>query len=110
MYLNAGEYLNRFEITFSTSQSLDLDNPSNIDIPIEVYFLNKNKNLIIDNPGSKYIKSIEMFNLLGQFMYKFEPESNKNHLEYNVSQISMGVYIFEIKTEFGKITKKVLIK
>ena len=110
VYLEAGEYLNRFEVTFSNSQTLGTEDPSIIDTPIHVYFLNEKKNIVIDNPGSKYIESIEMFNFLGQFMFKFEPETNKNHLEYNVSQIRTGVYIFKIKTEFGKISKKVIIK
>ncbi|MDO5971711.1 LamG-like jellyroll fold domain-containing protein [Flavivirga aquimarina] len=108
-YLTAGEYLNRFEITFSKAQkTLDVNDIN--DSPIEVYFSNEKNSIIINNPVSKLIKSVEMFNILGQSLFKFQTNSNEKHLEYNASQIKTGNYILRIKTEYGVISKKILIK
>ncbi|GAA4901396.1 hypothetical protein GCM10023311_28870 [Flaviramulus aquimarinus] len=107
-YLEAGHYLDRFEITFSKSQTLtvkDIDN-----LQIEVYFSNEKNSIVINNPNSEMIESVEMFNILGQSLFKFEINANDKHLKYNASQIKAGNYIIKIETEYGIVSKKVLIK
>ncbi len=108
-YLAAGEYLNRFEITFSkTQKTLGIDDV-NINL-IEAYFSNEENSIVINNPASKRIESVEMLNILGQSLFKFQTHTNENYLTYNASQIKTGNYILKIKTEYGTISKKVLIK
>ena len=107
--LSAGEYLNRFEITFSINQTLNTPQ-ENEDRAIEAYYSNEKRSIIIENPVSKQIKSIEIINILGQSMFKFEPNSNKNYLEYGAKNFHTGAYILKIETEFGKVSKTVLIK
>ncbi|GAA4977430.1 LamG-like jellyroll fold domain-containing protein [Algibacter aquimarinus] len=107
VYLSAGQYPNRFEITFS--QDITLSTAENKNKQIEIYFSNEKNKIIIDNPASRLVESVEMFNILGQTLFKFQTNTNKNHIEYNSSQIKAGNYILKIKTEFGMISKKVLI-
>lgn len=107
-YLAAGEYLNRFEITFSNAQVLGTEERENKQI--EVYFSNEKNSVVINNPTSKWIKSVEMFNIIGQALFKFQTNTNNNYVEYNANQIKAGNYILKIETEFGTISKKVLIK
>ncbi|AUP78021.1 LamG-like jellyroll fold domain-containing protein [Flavivirga eckloniae] len=109
IFLTAGEYLNRFEIAFSNAQTLDVNDVGN-DNPIDVYFSNEENSIIINNPASKLIKTVEMFNILGQSLFKFQTNTNKKHLSYNASQIKTGSYIVKIQTEYGTLSKKVLIK
>jgi hypothetical protein len=109
IHLSAGEYLNRFEITFSNNQTLD-SQETNEYAPILVYYSNEQKSIVLENPVSKYIKSIEIFNIIGQSMIKFKPNTNKNYLNYNAKNFKTGAYVIKIETEYGKVSKKVLIK
>ncbi|MFI1770437.1 LamG-like jellyroll fold domain-containing protein [Thalassobellus citreus] len=108
IYLSAGEYLNRFEITFSKAQVLSSEKQSTN--KIEAFYSNEKKRIIIQNPNSNTLESIEMFNILGQSLFKFNTNTAKNYIEYKTNQIKTGAYIIEIKTEYGKLSKKVLIK
>lgn len=108
--LATGEYLNRFELTFSNaSQSLSNDDVTTTN-PIDVYFSNEEMNVVVHNPNSQYIKSVEMINILGQTLFKKDIDSNDDYLKYNASQMKTGTYVLKIETEFGKLSKKVLIK
>jgi putative surface-exposed virulence protein len=108
--LNAGEYLNRFELTFSKSQkTLDVDKAAENN-PIDVYFSNERKSIVISNSNSRLIKSVELLNILGQSLFKFDKESNQNNIEYKTNQIQTGAYIVQITTEYGKFSKKILIQ
>ena len=105
--LAAGQYLNRFEITFSKNTTLDIEENENKQI--EIYFSNEKNSIVINNPASKLIEQVEMFNILGQALFKFQPNTNQNHIQYNANQIKPGNYILKIETEFGMISKKILI-
>ena len=108
IYLTAGDYQNRFEITFSSNQTLGTQ--ENFSKQIEVYFSNEKNSIIINNPASKKIKAIQMYNIVGQALFKFNSNTNNSRIEYQASQIETGNYILKIETEFGTISKKVLIK
>ncbi|WP_396600567.1 LamG-like jellyroll fold domain-containing protein [Algibacter sp. R77976] len=107
-YIEAGQYLNRFEITFSKNSTLDVEENENKQI--EVYFSNEKNSIVVNNPASKYIKTVEMFNILGQSLFKFQINTSKTSLTYSANQIKAGNYILKIETEFGMISKKVFIK
>ncbi|WP_298556255.1 LamG-like jellyroll fold domain-containing protein [uncultured Algibacter sp.] len=106
-YLEVGEYLNRFEITFSKNNTLDTQENENK--KIEVYFSNEKNDIVINNPASKQIEYVEMFNILGQTLFRFNSNTNQKRIKYNAKQIKTGNYILKIETEFGMISKKVLI-
>tara|TARA_R110002049_G_scaffold302258_1_gene494988 strand:- start:55824 stop:60713 length:4890 start_codon:yes stop_codon:yes gene_type:complete len=109
VFLAVGEYLNRFEITFSkSSQTLGTDEIRNNQI--EVLFSNEKKSIVINNPNSNLIESVEMFNILGQSLFKFKTNTTNNLIEYKATDIKTGHYIIKIQTEYGKVSKKVLIK
>lgn len=109
VFLNTGEYLNRFEITFSKSEETTLSTENTKENPINIYFSSDKKSIVIHNSKSKIIKSVELFNILGQSLFKFDTETKDDYLEYNASQIASGTYIIKITTEFGKFSKKILI-
>ncbi|MDP5157114.1 MAG: T9SS type A sorting domain-containing protein [Flaviramulus sp.] len=108
IYFPAGEYLNRFEITFTKNQTLISGNIENKEI--EVYFSNGKNKIIINNPSLKFIETVEMFNILGQSLFKFQTNTYDSKLEYNASQIKPGYYVLKIETQYGLISKKVLVK
>ena len=109
VYLNAGIYSNRFEITFQNSQSLlGIENAEENDL--QVYFSNEKQSIIIHNPALKTIKSIDIYNILGQSVFNFNKKTSENYLEYKTKHIKIGAYIVKMMTEEGTLSKKVIIK
>jgi hypothetical protein len=108
VYLDAGQYLDRFEITFSKAVALNTDDFENTSL--QVYFSNEKESIIIHNPEVKNIESTEIFNLLGQSIYRFDSISNENYMEYKTKYLSAGTYIIKLKTDSSIVSKKVLIK
>ncbi|MGC6430310.1 MAG: LamG-like jellyroll fold domain-containing protein [Jejuia sp.] len=105
----AGSYLNRFEITFAKSQTLstsDIIDSNNI----EIFYSNENETIVINNPTAKNIKVIEMFSILGQSLFSLDVNSNETNINYKATKIATGNYIIKIETEYGVISKKVLVQ
>jgi hypothetical protein len=108
VFLSVGEYLNRFEIAFSQAQTLGTNDIKNNQL--EVLYSNEKRSIVINNPNSTLIDHIEMFNVLGQAMFRFETNTSDSMIEYKAAQIPTGNYIIKIQTEYGKLSKKVLVK
>ncbi|APY09409.1 hypothetical protein BWZ20_14320 [Winogradskyella sp. J14-2] len=110
IFLNEGEYLNRFEITFATeAQLLGIDDEENNSL--DVLYANNKEKIVLINPNLIDVKSIELFNILGQSVHKFESISESGYSEYEVKNLSTGTYVIKLYTVSGSVsTKKVLVK
>jgi len=108
IYLPAGEYLDRFEITFSNQDALSIDEAklSNLD----VHYSNAIKSIVLINPTMQAIKNIEIINILGQTVHTIYNVSNVNYKEIEVKNLSSGAYIIKLNTENGTVSKKVLVE
>lgn len=108
-YSEEGYYANRFEIVFK-QQSETL---SQIDHELEgldVRYLLNSKKLIIANPNNKEVKSIELYNILGQAVYKNRMNETENSREFQLNNLSAGTYIVRLVTsENGILTKKITV-
>lgn len=125
-YLPSGEYLERFEIIFINESSPEesddsdgLDDSNELEDPINesdelngfnVHFSNASESIIIINPTLKHIKSVELFNILGQTVYSIKDIPSINYSEFKINNISSGTYIVKLHTETGTLTKKVLVE
>ncbi|WP_353779566.1 choice-of-anchor D domain-containing protein [Winogradskyella sp. 3972H.M.0a.05] len=107
-YLDAGEYNDRFEITFSNPDSLSIGE-SELNT-VDVYYVNDIESVVLRNPTGLDIKSIEMFNMLGQSIHTIENISGSGYSEYEVKNLSSGTYIIKLYTASGSVSKKVLVK
>jgi len=107
VFLNSGEYLNRFEITFSNAQSLSVDDITNKNL--YVYFSNEKESVIIHNPNSINIKSVEIYNILGQSVFNNLVTTKENYIEILSENIKSGAYIIKVNTDNLIFSKKVLI-
>lgn len=105
--LPAGEYLDRFEITFSNSVLSLEDNNINT---INTFFNNNNESIVLLNPELKNVKTIELFNILGQSIATFDEISPSANSEYKVKNLSAGTYIIKVYTDNGSFSKKVLVE
>ncbi|AUP78016.1 LamG-like jellyroll fold domain-containing protein [Flavivirga eckloniae] len=109
VYLTPGDYLERFEITFSKNNTL-LNIEAIEHDELQIYYSNEKKSLIVHNPILKQIKSIEIYNILGQLVYKLNIETNEKYIEHKTQDITTGTYIVKMKTDAETISKKVLVK
>ncbi len=108
IFLNAGEYLTRFEITFRDGNALSIDD--NETEGVDVLYSNDKEKVVLLNPNGLEIKSIEMFNILGQSVWTMNDISESGYSEYEVKNLSTGAYIIKLYTVSGSVSKKVLVK
>ncbi len=108
--LSPGLYTNRFEITFASNTASSLST-NDLDLSnLYVYFSNEKQSIIVHNPNSKNIQSVELFNILGQSILEVTTKDNSDYLEIKTNKITAGTYIIKLNTEDGVVSKKVLIK
>ncbi|NRA91453.1 MAG: T9SS type A sorting domain-containing protein, partial [Psychroserpens sp.] len=109
VYLDAGEYLDRFEITFTDADdTLGLDD--NDLYGIDVFYSNELESLVLLNPNFVEVHSIELFNVVGQSIHTIKDISEMDYSEYEVKHLSSGTYIVKMHTVSGSVSKKVLVK
>ncbi|MEO6346989.1 MAG: LamG-like jellyroll fold domain-containing protein, partial [Aquaticitalea sp.] len=106
--LPGGDYLDRYEIVFKDPTALGLSEKefSQLDIHYTIDL----ESLILLNPTLEKVKSIELFNILGQSVYSTKKIENATYSEYKVKNLKTGTYIVKMITEMGSISKKVLVK
>ena len=109
IYLTAGEHLDRFEMTFREADDT-LSIEDNELSSLEVYYSNETESLVLLNPNYKEVKSIELFNIIGQSIHTIKDISELDYSEYEVKDLSSGTYIVKINAVSGSVSKKVLVK
>ncbi|WP_299125797.1 LamG-like jellyroll fold domain-containing protein [uncultured Winogradskyella sp.] len=109
IFLNAGEYLDRFEITFSNmADSLGIDDE--IKDSIAILYSNDINKIVLINPNQIEVKSIALFNMLGQSVYTYNNIIQSDHSEYDVTDLSAGAYIIKLFTANNSVlTKKIVV-
>lgn len=107
-YLDAGTHLDRLEIVFSPGETLGVDD--NELSAIDVHYANASESIVLVNPTFKDVKSIEMFNILGQSIYKIDNVPTADYSEFKANTLSTGAYIIKVNTIHGTKSKKVLVE
>jgi hypothetical protein len=109
IFLNEGEYQDRFEITFGTNNLLGIDDQENK--TLDVVYSNDIEKIVLINPNLIEVTSIELFNIMGQLVKQLENISESGYSEYDVENLSTGTYIIKLYAASGSVsTKKVLVK
>ena len=113
-YLNtieAGEHLERFFITFSipaSSQQLILSNDKFDNESVFIRYLSNTKEISVSSNQSTVIKAIELYDMTGKLVFKSN-SINKNNYQEKYINPSKGVYIINVITANGVVSKSVLI-
>ena len=109
MTLPVGRFENRFSLRFST-EYLSIDD-AEINSGLSIFFNNSNDNITVTNikPGTT-VTSVSLINILGQSIHTWELNSNEAEILIPVKQVSLGVYIVEVKTTNTTFSQKVIIK
>lgn len=114
IFLNAGYYDTRFEIVFSErnlnqNQSLSTDDEILNEAQIDIRYANNIDKIVLINPHGLQVKTIQVFNILGQEIISIDKIESGNYTEYNVGTLSSGPYIIKLNTVSGSVSKKVLV-
>lgn len=109
--LPAGTYENRFSLRFVDTNSLAV---GDVDLQKGISVTNSQANSTINIKNQLMettIKSVMLFNMLGQQITSWDVESiDQASIELPTNTISTGAYIVKVNTENGSISKKILIK
>ncbi|QRM90656.1 T9SS type A sorting domain-containing protein [Lacinutrix sp. WUR7] len=102
--LPIGEYLDRYSIVFSPEETLSTNDQtvSNIDV-----FYAGNENIVVYNQNRTQIKSIKIFNVLGQEVLTRTSNLNANdkiEIPFNKSK---GIYFVKVEAINSELTKKI---
>ncbi|WP_179339543.1 LamG-like jellyroll fold domain-containing protein [Winogradskyella ludwigii] len=108
VFLNAGEYLDRFEITFSNHQE-ELGINDHLIQNVNVIYSNDIDKIVIVNPKFIELKSMTLFNLLGQSVYTNTSFPQSDYSEYNIENLSAGTYIIKLQTVTGAVAPRKII-
>jgi hypothetical protein len=109
--LPAGTYDTRFTLRFTDGTALGtVDHEENHGITVT--HAQSNNMINIKNILQEVtVKSVSLFNLLGQKVAEWKIENqNQANIELQVSDLSTGTYIVKVITDSGEITKKILVK
>ncbi|WP_084142371.1 LamG-like jellyroll fold domain-containing protein [Psychroserpens burtonensis] len=109
-FLAAGEYSNRFELTFSDATEDTLEVDELLLKTIDAFYNLETESVALYNPNFVDVKSIQLYNLIGQQITKIKHISELDYSEYEVKNLSTGTYILKINTLSGLLSKKVLVK
>ena len=56
------------------------------------------------------LKSVEVLNILGQSVLKFESNTHDTYITHKTKNMATGAYIIKLNTATGVISKKVLVQ
>ena len=97
--LPAGNYTNRFEITFRDA-ALSLSN--SIKENVIVVQNNTSQLLTVTNPNLMEIKAVTLFDITGKMLFNKTNLVSKNSYEFSTSSLSDAVYLVKIETNDGQ--------
>jgi len=106
--LPVGEYKDRFALTFKPQKALTVEEDVLAE-GIQVFMNNTISELQIKRNIKTEIKSINLYNNLGQSIRYWNNNFDKNNFSLPL-KASTGLYFVQINTTKGNITKKIIIK
>ena len=105
--LPAGDYSNRFEITFVEAATLSTDEFT--DNSFNVLQNNNTSELIVLNPKKLDIESIKLYDVSGKLIFDKIVKANNDRLSYSTKNLSDGVYLVQTTLSNSNITTKKVI-
>ncbi|MCH3885553.1 T9SS type A sorting domain-containing protein [Tenacibaculum aquimarinum] len=108
--LPIGTYTDRFFITFMERGAV-LDDADEIINETTIYYAENTKEIVIKTLESLEIEKVELYNLLGQKVMNWNNVSHEtNETRLKTNNLSTAVYLLNLKTDKGKVSKKLIIR
>ncbi len=107
--ISTGNYLDRFSIVFKAieNKTLAVNDENIVNEKIVVYY-DKNNSIKVKNSGTKEIKNITIFNLLGQKIVEVDKNSLTNAEVSVPIYFEERVYVVVVNTNLGRETFKIV--
>ncbi|WP_343328721.1 T9SS type A sorting domain-containing protein [Polaribacter staleyi] len=105
--LAKGTYTDRFVLAFSKTTTLSVDDTL-LENKVTAYVDNNAKEIIINNNSNLELKKVALFNLLGQKIVEWNNIKTESRLKIN--NLSKAIYIVNIATEKGMVSKKIILE
>lgn len=106
--LPAGIYEGRFVLGFQNPSALSIDD--NEEEQLDFYYATNRDKLVVLNPTGSSLNTIEVYNIAGQLVHNVKDLLKGSSTEYDLENLTRGVYIVRLNTDDGKlITKKIIV-
>ena len=74
-----------------------------------IYYASQRDKIVIMNPNSYIIESVEVFNILGQSVKEFAIDRQQSYYELPFYNMQAAAYIVHVKTDRGVQTQKFIV-
>lgn len=106
--LPAGIYEGRFVLGFQNPSALSIDD--NEEEQLDFYYATNRGKLVVLNPTGSSLNTIEVYNIAGQLVHNIKDLLDGSSAEYNLENLTGGVYLVRLNTDDGKVvTKKIIV-
>ena len=115
--LENGSYMATIEVNNNDPEMQIVEVDAMLDIVTGVNELGENNGILVfPNPAQDYVKvkanheitNVRIVNYVGQLVYENNAETEEVHI--NTSQYDAGVYVIQIETTAGMISKQIIVK
>ncbi|MDB2385548.1 discoidin domain-containing protein, partial [Polaribacter sp.] len=108
--LENGEYRNRFYITFANQNETLSTEGEVLNSSLNAFVDNGNNEIVINNADNLKLKKASLYNVLGQEIQSWNSFENTNEERLSINKLPTGFYIFNLETEKGRLSKKVVVE
>ncbi|TMM28583.1 T9SS type A sorting domain-containing protein [Polaribacter aestuariivivens] len=105
-----GVYTDRFYITFENKTALSTDEVNPLNNELTTFVDQSTNEIVIQNNKLLKIKKVALYNILGQKVREWKNIDNITENRLKTNKLSATVYILNVETENGKISKKIMIE
>jgi len=110
LVLEKGTYSNRFYVAFKEEEALSIGQVD-LEQSLIIYADHSKRELLVHANKEFNILSVIIYDLLGLKMFKSELKNSLNSSQkISIEALSPGVYVVQVRTNKGMISKKILIK
>lgn len=107
--LDPGEYESRFSLVFAPQEALVVDEDI-LSENVHIFMNNNSDELHIVNLIQAEFKSIHLYNSLGQLLDSWTDNLEDSKITLPINNKSTGIYIVQINSTKGMISKKIMIE
>jgi hypothetical protein len=107
--LDAGTYVDRFSLVFAPLNTLNVEEEI-LESGLLVFINNSTNEIQIKNTIAAEMLSVKLFNSLGQLQQVWNQNLQNPNLTFPVNNQATGMYLIQINTSTGTISKKVIVE
>ena len=109
LLLEGGDYNNRFEITFSNQETLDLEEELLKDL--KLFQDNVEQQFTIFNPGELQISEFALYDMTGKLVLRYDSLTTQEAYHFPTRNFSDGIYMASVRVNNDRpIHQKIIIK